>query len=129
MKSQASTKKISYESQAYFIKLCMVTCSMELRWKDIWLYILEVKGCPLLHWLMIIHKYVGNVHHIILLTLFNKHLCWGKNVVKNSFEILKKSFEKICTSSIYLMWWFVVASHTTWYLMVMILSLKPQWFS
>lgn len=27
MKSQACTKKISYESQAYSIKLCMVTCS------------------------------------------------------------------------------------------------------
>lgn len=33
MKSQACTKKISYESQAYSIKLCMVTCSMELKWK------------------------------------------------------------------------------------------------
>jgi hypothetical protein len=67
--------------------------------KGIWLYILEVKSCLLLPWLMIIHKYVGNVHHIILLALFSKHLCWGKNVVKNSFETLKKSFEKIANDN------------------------------
>jgi hypothetical protein len=44
---------------------------------------------------MISHKQVGNVHHTILETLYNKQLNQCKSVIKNSFEILKKSFKKL----------------------------------
>jgi hypothetical protein len=46
-------------------------------------------------WLMISHKQVGNVHHTILETFYNKQLNQCRSVIENSFGILKKSFRKI----------------------------------
>jgi hypothetical protein len=42
--------------------------------ENIKLYILGEKGYLLLPWLMIPHKQIANVHHIILEALYNKQL-------------------------------------------------------
>jgi len=39
------------------------------------LHILGDKGYPLLPWLMVLLKQFGNVCHIVLETLYNKHPC------------------------------------------------------
>jgi uncharacterized membrane protein len=48
-----------------------------------------------LPWFMIIHKQIGNVHHIALEVLFNNQLYWGRSVIKKAFGILKKTFNEL----------------------------------
>jgi hypothetical protein len=45
--------------------------------------------------LMISHKQVGNVHHTILETFYNKQLNQCRSVIEKSFENLKKNLQKI----------------------------------
>jgi hypothetical protein len=63
--------------------------------KNIKPYILGDKSYPLLTWLMIPHKQVANVHHIVLEALYNKQLSYGRSVVENAFGIMKKSFKEL----------------------------------
>jgi hypothetical protein len=56
-------------------------------------YLIDDKGYKFLPWLMIAHKH-GSVHHTNL-KLFNKDFHQGKNVVENSFGILKKTFKRL----------------------------------
>jgi hypothetical protein len=44
---------------------------------------------------MILHKQIGNVCHITLEVLFNKQLYWRRSVIKNVFDILKKTFNEL----------------------------------
>jgi len=58
-------------------------------------YLIVDKGYPLLPWLMIPHKQTNNIQHTILEALYNKHFSWGRNVVDNSFGILRKNFREL----------------------------------
>jgi len=66
---------------------------IELGQKGIKLYVLGDKGYPLLPWFMVSHKQIG-VCQIMLEALYNQQLFSGKNVVENSFGILKKMFKE-----------------------------------
>lgn len=58
-------------------------------------YLIVDKVYPLFLWLMIPHKQYGNIQHIVLKALYNKHLSQGKSVVENSFGILRMSFREL----------------------------------
>jgi hypothetical protein len=40
-------------------------------------------------------RQLGNVQHTIMEALYNKHIGWGRNIVKNAFGILNFKFLKI----------------------------------
>jgi hypothetical protein len=54
-------------------------------------YILGNKGYLLLPWLMVLFKQFANVCHIVLETLYKRHPCQGRNVVKTHLALKKVS--------------------------------------
>ena len=60
-------------------------------------YLIGNLGYPLLPWLMVPHKLVGNLS--ISESLFNKKLRKGRCVVENAFGILKQSFRELLQKS------------------------------
>jgi hypothetical protein len=68
--------------------------------EDVKPYLIRDKGYYFLPWLMIPCTQLANYHHIVLEALiYNKQLCQTRNVVENSFGILKKSFRKLLLKS------------------------------
>lgn len=60
-------------------------------------YLIGDLGYPLLPWLMVPHKVVGNLS--VSESLFNKKLRKGRCVVENAFGILKQSFRELLEKS------------------------------
>lgn len=131
MKSQACTKNISYESQAYSIKLCMVTCSNGIEVKktfDFTYLKSKVALYCLGRWLFtnMLVMCTTSFYWLYSINIYVEVKCCEEFIWDLEEKLWKICYWKpICTSSIYLMCWFVVASHTTWYSMAMILTLKP----
>jgi len=68
--------------------------------EDVKPYLIGDKGYPLFPWLMIPYTQLANSHHIVLEALmYNKQLCRIRNVVENSFGILKNSFKELFLKS------------------------------